>query len=122
MQGSDSQLAILKDILNKISVSSGLIVNFHKSCLVPINISSERANSLAQSFGCTVGSFPFTYLGLPMGLTKPQVKDYTLHLSYASRLQLVNSVLSSLPTYYMCTLKLPTTVIDIIDKHRKNCL
>jgi hypothetical protein len=122
MQGSDSQLAILKDILNKISVSSGLIVNFHKSCLVPINICSERANSLAQSFGCTVGSFPFTYLGLPMGLTKPQVKDYTLHLSYASRLQLVNSVLSSLPTYYMCTLKLPTTVIDIIDKHRKNCL
>jgi hypothetical protein len=58
MQGCDSQLAILKDILNKISVSSGLIVNFHKSCLVPINISSERANSLAQSFGCTVGSSP----------------------------------------------------------------
>jgi hypothetical protein len=136
MQGCDSQLTILKDILNKISVSSGLIVNFHKSCLVPINISSERANSLAQSFGCTVGSFPFTYLGLPMGLTKPQVKDYaplicrierkmvaaSLHLSYAGRLQLVNSVLSSLPTYYMCTLKLPITVIDIIDKHRKNCL
>jgi hypothetical protein len=136
MQGCDSQLTILKDILNKISVSSGLIVNFHKSCLVPINISSERANSLAQSFGCIVGSFPFTYLGLPMGLTKPQVKDYaplickierkmvaaSLHLSYAGRLQLVNSVLSSLPTYYMCTLKLPITVIDIIDKHRKNCL
>jgi hypothetical protein len=46
----------------------------------------------------------------------------SLHLSYAGRLQLVNSVLSSLPTYYMCTLKLPITVIDIIDKHRKNCL
>jgi hypothetical protein len=136
MQGCDSQLAILKDILNKISVSSGLVVNFHKSCLVPINISSERASSLAQSFGCTVGSFPFTYLGLPMGLTKPQVKDYaplicrierkmaaaSLHLTYAGRLQLVNSVISSLPTYYMCTLKLPITVIDIIDKHRKNCL
>jgi hypothetical protein len=136
MQGCDSQLAILKDILNKISVSSGLIVNFHKLCLVPINISSERANSLAQSFGCTVGSLPFTYLGLPMGLTKPQVKDYaplicrierkmaatSPHLSYAGRLQLVNSVLSSLPTYYMCTLKLPITVIDIIDKHGKNCL
>jgi hypothetical protein len=71
MQGCDSQLAILKDILNKISVSSGLVVNFHKSCLVPINISSERASSLVQSFGCTIGSFPFTYLGLPMGLTKP---------------------------------------------------
>jgi hypothetical protein len=71
-----------------------------------------------------------------MGLTKPQVKDYaplicrierkmaaaSLHLSYVGRLQLVNSVLSSLPTYYMCTLKFPITVIDIIDKHRKNCI
>jgi hypothetical protein len=51
MQCCDSQLAILKDILNKISVSSGLIVNFHKSCLVPINISSERANSLRNPSG-----------------------------------------------------------------------
>jgi hypothetical protein len=43
-------------------------------------------------------------------------------LSYAGRLQLVNSVISSLPTYYMCSLKLPLIVIEIIDKHRKNCL
>ena len=83
-----------------------------------------------------MGSFPFTYLGLPLGLTKLQVKDYaplicrierrlsasSRFLSYASRLQLVNSVISSLPTYYMCSLKLPATVIEIIDKHRKNCL
>ena len=96
----------------------------------------EKASSLANVSGCIVGSFPFTYLGLPMGLTKPQVKDYaplicrierrlsasSQFLSYAGRLQLVNSVISSLPTYYMCSLKLPVTVIDIIDKHRKNCL
>jgi retron-type reverse transcriptase len=133
MQGCDSQLAILKDILNKISVSSSLVVNFHKSCLVPINISSEHASSLAQSFGCTVGSFPFTYLGLSMGLNKPQVKDYaplncrierklaaaSLHLSYAARLQLVNSVISSLPTYYMCTLKLPITVLTLLISTRR---
>jgi len=71
-----------------------------------------------------------------MGITKPQVKDYaplicrierrmsasSQFLSQASRLQLVNSVMSSLPTYYMCSLKLPITVIEIIDKYRKNCL
>jgi hypothetical protein len=71
-----------------------------------------------------------------MGLTKLQVKDYaplisrierrlsasSQWLSYPRRLQLVNSVLSSLPTYYMCSLKLPVTVVEIIDKHRKNCL
>jgi mannosylglycoprotein endo-beta-mannosidase len=68
-----------------------------------------------------------------MGLTKPQVKDYapllcrierrlsvsSQFLTMAGRLQLVNSVISSLPTYYMCSLKLPVTVIELIDKHRK---
>jgi hypothetical protein len=136
MQADENQLALLKGILHNIALSSGLVVNYHKSCLVPINVSPEKACSLAQVFGCVVGSFPFTYLGLPLGLTKPQVKDYvplicrierrfwatSQFLSYAGRLQLVNSVISSLPTYYMCSLKLPLTVIEIIDKHRKNCL
>ncbi|KAJ1283790.1 hypothetical protein BS78_03G153800 [Paspalum vaginatum] len=43
-------------------------------------------------------------------------------LSYAGRLTLVNSVLSSLPTYTMCTLKLPVAVIEYIDRARKHCL
>ena len=117
MQGCELQLTLLKEILHKIILSSGLKV-YHKSCLVPINIDQEKAGSLANAFGCTVGSFPFTYLGLPLGLTKPQVKDYaplicrierklsanSQFLSYAGRLQLVNSVISSLPTYYMCSL------------------
>jgi hypothetical protein len=136
MKVDEDQLALLKRILHNITLSSGLVVIFHKSCLVPINVSPEKACSLAQAFGCVVGSFPFTYLGLPLCLTKPQVKDYaplicrierrlsatSQFISYAGRLQLVNSVISSLPTYYMCSLKLPLTVIEIIDKHRKNFL
>jgi hypothetical protein len=35
---------------------------------------------------------------------------------------MVNAVFSSLPTYYMCTLKLPKTVIKQIDKFRRHCL
>lgn len=100
------------DILQDIHLSR-LKVNFHKSCLVPLNMSGEKATSLANTFGCQIRSFPFTYLALPMGLTKPQVKDYApllckierrfstsaKFLSYAGRLQLVNSVISSLSTY-----------------------
>ena len=95
-----------------------------------------KASSIANVFGYQVGIFPFTYLGLPLGLTKPQVKYYApliyrverrlsasaQFLSYAGRLQLVNSVLSSLPTYYMCSLKLPVAVVEAIDKYRKDCL
>jgi hypothetical protein len=136
MKAYESQLLILKDILHKVTLSSGLKVNFHKSCLVPINIDDNHASLLANAFGCVVGSFPFTYLSLPLGLTKPQVKDYaplicrierklsasSQFLTYAGRLQLINSVISSLSSYFMCTLKLPATVTEIIDKHRRNCL
>jgi hypothetical protein len=136
MKGCNRELAHLKELLHDFTSSTSLKMNYQKSCLVPINISGEKASSLASVFGCIVGSFPFTYLGLPMGLTKPQVKDYAplicrverrlsasaQFLSYAGRLQLVNSVLSSLPTYYMCSLKLSVAVIEAINKYRKNCL
>jgi len=40
-------------------------------------------------------------------------------LNQAGRLQMTNAVLSSLPTFYMCTLELPKAVIKQIDKFRK---
>jgi hypothetical protein len=43
-------------------------------------------------------------------------------LSYQGRLVLVNYVFSALPTYYMCSLVIPPTVIHQIDKFRKHCL
>jgi hypothetical protein len=80
MQAED-RLALLKRILHNITLSSGLVVNFHKSCLVPINVSPEKACSLAQAFGCEVGSFPFTYLGLPLGLTASSERLCPFNLS-----------------------------------------
>jgi hypothetical protein len=76
MKGDEAQLLHLKEILQKVTLSNGLKVNYHKSCIVPINMDASRAPSLADAFGYVVGSFPFTYLGHPLGLTKPQVKDY----------------------------------------------
>jgi hypothetical protein len=46
----------------------------------------------------------------------------SVFLSQAGRLQMVNAVFSSLPTYFMCTLKLPKTVIKHIDKFKGQCL
>jgi hypothetical protein len=136
MQVSESQLQSLKDILQAFLESTRLKVNHGKSCLVPINVSSDRASHLAEVCGCLVGNFPFTYLGLPLGITKPQVKDYapllcrierrlsasSQFLSYGGWRQLVNSVISSLPTYYLCSLKFPVAIIEVIDKYRKDCL
>lgn len=129
-------MVFLKAILNSFAESTGLKVNYSKSVMVPINISDDRFDILAQTFGCTKGTLPFTYLGLPLSLTRPTVADYwplvnkcerrlssvSSFLSQAGRLQMTNVVLSALPTYTMCTYHLPKTVIKQIDKFRKQCL
>jgi hypothetical protein len=35
----------------------------------------KNIQRLAMKFGCSIGTFPFTYLGLPMGTTRPQFED-----------------------------------------------
>ena len=83
-----------------------------------------------------VGVPTFTYPGLSMGNTKPRVEHYgpimnrterrlsavSNFLTHAGRLELVNSVLSSLPTYAMCTLQVPVVVLEYIDRARRHCL
>jgi hypothetical protein len=126
----------LKGLLRTFSDSTGLHVNFGKSFLVPINMTNAKALHLANTFGCQVGEMPFTYLGLPLGTTRPNVLEFaplvcrierrlagiSKFLSYNGRLILVNSVLSTLPTFYMCSLKIPPQVIKQINKFRKHCL
>ena len=104
--------------------------------LVPINVDDQRTITLAQSFGCEVVSFPFTYLGLPLGISKPNVIDClplvkkceqrlstTLaFLSQAGRLKVTNSIFTALPMHFMSMFKLHKTVVKQIDKYRKHCL
>ena len=136
MPGDARVLFNLKGLLRSFSDSAGLHVNFAKSFLVPINMRNDRATHLANTFGCQVGTMPFTYLGLPLGTTKPTITEYaplltkierrlsgiSKMISYNGRLILVNSVFSALPTFYMCSLKIPPQVIKQIDIFRKHCL
>jgi hypothetical protein len=78
MEGCSNQLFFLKILLNSFATSTGLRVNYAKSMMLPINMSEERLNHLANTFGCFTGSFPFTYLGLPLVLAKPRVEDLGL--------------------------------------------
>lgn len=136
LQADTTQLAYLKDMLQNFATSTGLHVNYRKSQMYPINVTSERMTELAAAFGCEVGSMPFTYLGLPMGTTKPRIEDLTpmmdrverrlsacsTWLSYSGRLEMINSTITPITTYTMCTVKLPKGVIENIDRIRKQCL
>jgi hypothetical protein len=79
---------------------------------------------------------PSLILAPPMGSTKPRVKHFaplvdrverrltgiSSMLTHAGKLQLVNTILSSLPTYFMCSVQVPVEVLEYIDKARRNCL
>lgn len=130
MKSFPQQLHALKDILTGFAHDSGLKVNFHKSMIVPINTPDEPLLALTSVLGCSIGSLPFTYLGMPLGLKKPSASDLmplvkkcekrllvtANMLSQGGKLVLVNSVLSSYPTFLMGLLKVHKTIIKHLDK------
>jgi hypothetical protein len=130
------QLLCLKSSLETFTQSTGLRVNYNKSGLVPLNMSSEKAGIMAGVFGCHIQEMPFTYLGFPMGTTRSRVEHFEpimnrmerqltsifFLLTHAGRLKLVNSVLSASPTYTMCSLLIPLTVHEYFDRIRRHCM
>ena len=102
----------------------------------PLNTAPEKAIDLANVLGCQVGSLPFTYLGLPLGITKLRIVDFaplinkmerrltatSTFLAFSGKVELTKAVLSALPTYTVCTLKLPLGVVNNLDRARGDCL
>jgi hypothetical protein len=123
----------LKSLLHAFADSTGLKVNYVKSNMYPINISQDELCHLASTFQCSTDSFPFTYLDLPLSLNRPSVQDClplvdsverrlistSIFVNQGGKLQMINSDLSSLPTFYMCFIKVPQKIWNQIDKYRR---
>jgi hypothetical protein len=126
----------LKEVLHKFSLSTGLKVNYAKSSMVPVNVDDHTLNTLASAFGCQKAALPFTYLGLPLGTSKPKIQDLTpivtrlerkltsisCFLSQGARLQLVDSALSSMSTFFLCSLDIPPGILKQLDRILRQCL
>jgi hypothetical protein len=136
LQADENQLLFLKDLLLRFADASGLKVNYGKSNIIPINIPDDRVPVLLAALHCQQGSLPFTYLGLPLSTTKPRKEFFmplllsaqrrlnscSMYLNYGDKLRLVNSVLSSLPTFYLSTLQVYQWVLNEFDKYKRHCL
>lgn len=121
-------LRILKLILHLFSSLSSLEVNFHKRC-------PNYVKSLTLS--CAAGQLPVPYLGI-LSSGRPALKQdwirltnttsncllswKTHFLSLGGHLMLVNSVLSSIPMYWMAMFELPRWVILQIGRIRRDFL
>jgi hypothetical protein len=126
MKADAKHLICLKAILHSFALSTGVKVNYSKSNMFPINIDQERLCHFANTICYQTGSFPFTYLGLPLSINKPTLEHFMSvvskverrlcgienFLNYGGKLELVKSVLSSLPLFYMSCLEIPVGITE----------
>lgn len=67
LQFVNDTLSFLNQILKIFSMVSGLKINMGKSTFLGINLDEDFIFYLAANMGCSVGSWPIKYLGLPLG-------------------------------------------------------
>jgi hypothetical protein len=136
----------MKLILCVFEQLSGLKINFHETELFCFGETKQCEQQYAQLFGCSIGTYPFRYLGIPMHTRKLSNKDWQSVeewfekklsgwkgklLSVGGCLVLINSALSSLPIFMMSFFEVPKGVLQRIeffrsrffwqnDQHKKN--
>ncbi|GJZ27857.1 putative RNA-directed DNA polymerase, eukaryota, reverse transcriptase zinc-binding domain protein [Tanacetum coccineum] len=113
---------------------AGLKINLRKSKLYEVGVDRQEVDNMARFMGCGVGDFPFTYLGLPIGVNmrrtsawymviekfKSRLSEWKAKtISFGGRLTLVKSILGSLPLYYFSKFRVPSYVISALERIRK---
>jgi hypothetical protein len=115
----------LKAILRGFELASGLKVNFWKSCLIGVNVPNVFMENACDFLNCKRGAVPFSYLGLPVGANPRRASTWdpvverlrkrlrswgNRYVSLGGRIVLINSVLNSIPIFYLSFMKLSVVV------------
>ncbi|WMV31905.1 hypothetical protein MTR67_025290 [Solanum verrucosum] len=131
-----SQVQYLSLTLMLFEALSGLHINMSKSTIYPVNEVPDLED-MAAIMCCPTGSFPTAYLGMPLGAMNRSSQVWNVivekferrlaswqqqYLSLGGRLTLINSVLDSIPTYFMSLLLMPAKVKQRLDKIRRDFL
>ncbi|GKV48894.1 hypothetical protein SLEP1_g55681 [Rubroshorea leprosula] len=128
-------LRTVKAILHWFELISGLKINFCKSHLYGFNVTEGWVNGAADILHCKIGTMPFIYLGLPVGGISGRRKFWVSVLdrfrnklaawkrsllSFGGRITLLNSVLSTLPIFYLSLFKIPNCVLGEMVKIQRD--
>lgn len=109
-------------------------INFHKSFLYYAKYCELLDSTCIYTLNYTTDRLPGTYLGISISRRSPRRQDWLSmirarltswklrYISTGDRLSLINSILSTIPTYGMSVFKLPKWVIHDIDKIRRDFL
>jgi hypothetical protein len=136
-EASVENLWALKAVLRGFERASGLRVNFWNSSLIGINVDNSFMELASSFLNCIRGNRPFKYLGLPVGANprkkatwEPMVEKIrrklnswgNKHISFGGRLVLINSVLNSIPIFYLSIMKLPVQVRKMLVRIQRDFL
>ncbi|GJZ17745.1 putative RNA-directed DNA polymerase, eukaryota, reverse transcriptase zinc-binding domain protein [Tanacetum coccineum] len=100
--------------------------------IIRVLVSAEEVSLMANNTGCTSGSFPFVYLGLPIGANMNNTSNWKLlldrflsrlsswkaNLLFIDRLTLIKVFLESLEIYYLSIFKAPESVLKAMKRIR----
>ena len=107
-------IQLIMEVIQQFSNTTGLSGNTQKSHVYMAGINAATQQQILHLIGLPLGTFPVKYLGIPLSprkwstakchalvekITKRINIWTTRHLSYAGRVQLINSILFSLNTY-----------------------
>ncbi|GKV05277.1 hypothetical protein SLEP1_g17307 [Rubroshorea leprosula] len=127
----------MKAILRSFELVSELKINFNKSHLIGICVEEEWIEKMSWVLCCKKGSFPFKYLGIPIGgcckkiaFWKPLTDVFNSKLSkwkgrflsLGGRITLINSMLDSLLVFWMSVYLIPKGTILLLDQIRRRFL
>ena len=131
MPASSMQMELLKNLILHFTVFTGLRVNFDKSAMVLINTENDVMRALAGRLGCSIGSFPFTYLGLPLSVHRLKKIDFQQLVDKVAgrlipwqgrlitsmgRATFIMSVLTVQTTHHITLFVAPTGTLEEINK------
>ena len=108
---SREQILSIRLVLTCFQAFTGLKVNVEKSEIIPMGEVSN-IQSLANILQCRVGNLPMKTASQILERMEKKLLDWKrLYLSNDGRLTLLNSTLSSLPTYYISLFTIPKVVV-----------
>ena len=129
-EASMENIKAIKSILRTFELVSGLKINFAKSSFGSIGMSEAWKRNAAKFLNCSMLSIPFVYLGIPIGdnprrcqLWDPILKKCERrlakwkqrHISFGGRVTLIQSVLTSIPIYFLSFFRIPRRVVERLE-------
>ncbi|KAL0292825.1 UNVERIFIED_CONTAM: hypothetical protein Sradi_6969900 [Sesamum radiatum] len=135
--GSPQSARIIQSVLTEFAALSGLRPNPTKSQVILSRAVQAGRQNILDILGFPEGSLPLKYLGVPLVSSRLKIADCQgligklegrlagwghLNFSFAGRVQLIKSVLSSLHTYWASVFILPKAVIAEIEKRIRQFL